>query len=69
MASESSTTGASLTTEQAAEFLALSPYTLATWRGQGKGPTFCKFGKYVTYDPADLIAFRDSTKIRTSGGK
>lgn len=63
-----STPRPSLTTQQAAEFLAVAPKTLVTWRCKGRGPIYSKLGRSVIYDPDDLASFRDSHKVRVSGG-
>ena len=42
------------TTQQAAEYLSLSPNTLNRWRWSGDGPDFCRFGRAVRYRRADL---------------
>jgi len=44
-----------LTNDEAAGFLKLSPRTLEKLRVLGTGPRFCKFGRRVVYDVADLI--------------
>ena len=33
------------------------PSTMATWRSEGRGPAYHKFGKRVLYRGADLNAF------------
>lgn len=38
------------TTDEVAEFLGVSPVTLAQWRGQGRGPGWVKVGRRVRYD-------------------
>lgn len=43
-----------LTNDEAADFLKLSPRTLEKLRVLGTGPRFCKFGRRVVYDAADL---------------
>lgn len=49
--------GRRLTTEQAAQYLALSPNTLMRWRWTGDGPRYLKLGRAVRYDRADLDAY------------
>lgn len=44
-----------LTNAEAAAYLRLSPRTLEKHRVNGGGPRFCKFGRSVRYDLADLI--------------
>lgn len=45
-----------LSTQQASEFFGGSPATatLHIWRGQGRGPRYCKLGGKVRYRLADL---------------
>jgi hypothetical protein len=50
----------SLNENQAAEFLGLSVRTIQTWRVRGGGPRYCKIGRSVRYQRADLAAFRQS---------
>jgi predicted DNA-binding transcriptional regulator AlpA len=41
----------------------LSEQTLANWRYTGiGGPRFCKIGKRILYDPADVRAWLESRK-------
>ena len=42
---------------EAAEYLGLSPKTLARWRWAGKGPVFHKFGSAVRYSIGELESF------------
>jgi predicted DNA-binding transcriptional regulator AlpA len=52
-----------LTPEQVAEFLGMSPRTLATWRYKRRGgPAWCKCGSLVRYRKADVIAWLDGGK-------
>ena len=46
-----------LNESEAAEFLSLSPKTLARWRWSGKPPRFLKIGGAVRYDLKDLQDF------------
>lgn len=48
-----------LTTEEAADRLRHSPYTLIRWRqeGQGHGPKYLKFGRRVLYPVTEIEAF------------
>jgi predicted DNA-binding transcriptional regulator AlpA len=55
-----------LRTEEAAEFLGLSPGTLATWRVRGGGPRYRKLGRVVVYDPTDLRAWLDERIYATT---
>lgn len=43
--------------EEAAEYLRLSPRTLAMMAARGEGPTYARAGKRALYDPADLDAW------------
>jgi hypothetical protein len=54
---------AALNENQAAEFLGLSVRTLQTWRVRGGGPPYCKIGRSVRYQRADLAAFRQSHSV------
>jgi hypothetical protein len=49
----------SLTTANAAKYLALSPSCLAKLRCYGGGPRFCKLGRRVTYRRSDLDVWRE----------
>lgn len=50
-----------LTPEQAAQYLAVSPRTLAKWRSTGENNIpFIKIGKGVKYSPDDLKAYVES---------
>jgi hypothetical protein len=42
---------------QAAEFVRLSPTTLASWRSRKKGPAFVRLGRAIRYRRKDLEAF------------
>ena len=50
----------SLTTEQAAQYLALSTSTLNKWRCYGTGPKFLKLGRAVRYRRLDLDAWLEA---------
>ena len=53
-----------LTTEQAADFLGVSPATLVGWRFHARYPVpYIKIGHNVRYDPADLMAWIESRKV------
>lgn len=51
---------ASLTTEQAAQYLGLSASTLNKWRCYGTGPKFLKLGRAVRYLKPELDAFLEA---------
>lgn len=56
-----------LTTEQAADFLGLSPRTLEDWRYKGGGPRYKKVGRSVRYVKAELIEWvQEGTREHTS---
>lgn len=46
-----------LNQDQAAEFLAVKPSTLNTWRALRKGPKYSKVGRSVRYRKSDLMEF------------
>jgi hypothetical protein len=49
----------------AADYLGLSPATLARWRSRGEqGPVFRKFGGAVRYAVADLEAYANGAEVR-----
>lgn len=47
----------------AANYLGLSPKTLARWRWAGKGPVFHKLGSAVRYSVQELDSFVSSTTV------
>jgi excisionase family DNA binding protein len=40
--------------KEAAEYIKMSTNTLATWRHQGRGPSFIKTGRTVKYSRDDM---------------
>lgn len=57
-----------LTTEQAGEYLAVSPETLRTWRCRGRGPAFVSISaRSVRYRVSDLKTWADSHLV--GGGR
>jgi predicted DNA-binding transcriptional regulator AlpA len=48
----------------AADYLGLSPITLADWRVQGRGPKYVKLGRRVKYDIADLDDYISENKTK-----
>ncbi|MEM1132750.1 MAG: helix-turn-helix domain-containing protein [Pseudomonadota bacterium] len=48
---------------EAAEYLGLSPKTLARWRWAGKGPVFHKLGSAVRYSVEELESFVSSAVV------
>lgn len=57
------TTPALLTTEQAAEWLTVTPAALRAWRTRGGGPAWIKLGNLVRYDVADLRAWLTENRV------
>ena len=55
-----------LSTGEASAFLGLSPRTLDRYRVTGEGPTFFKFGSRVRYWKADLEAWAQSRRRRST---
>lgn len=55
-------------TEAAARYLALSPHSLECYRSLGGGPPFYKFGKFVRYAVADLVAWAASRRCERTVG-
>jgi predicted DNA-binding transcriptional regulator AlpA len=53
-----------LTADEAAKILGLSPSTLAKMRVTGNGPVYCKLGRRVVYRPADLEQWLQSRTTR-----
>ena len=52
-----------LSVEQAAARCGVAPKTLNNWRVLGRGPSFIKAGARVSYDPADIEAWKSSRRI------
>ncbi len=55
-----------MTETEAARLLGLKVATLRRWRWAGKGPRFLKLGGAVRYDPADLEAFIEQSRRRST---
>ena len=55
-----------LNESEAARLLDLRVATLRRWRWSGKGPRFVKLGSAVRYDRADLDAFIDAGRKRST---
>ena len=53
-----------LTADEAAKILGLSPGTLAKMRVTGNGPVYCKLGRRIVYRPADLEQWLQSRTTR-----
>ena len=58
-----------LTTAEAAELLRLQPHTLENMRCLGTGPVFLKLGGRVFYHRADLKAWCERARRRSSSGR
>jgi hypothetical protein len=58
-----------LTTAEAAALFRLKPHTLENMRWQGTGPFFLKLGGRVFYRRADLKAWSDQARRRSSSGR
>ena len=56
----------SLTNDEAADYLRLSPRTLEKQRVIGGGPRFRKFGRRVMYAVADLNVWADSRSFEAT---
>jgi predicted site-specific integrase-resolvase len=54
-----------LNEQEAAQFLRLSPKTMARWRYAGRGPRYRKFGGAVRYHYSDLQSYAEGN---THGG-
>ncbi len=55
-----------LTTEEAAEWLHITPAAMRAWRVRGGGPTYCKVGRGVRYDVVDLRAWLAAQRVAGS---
>ena len=55
-----------LTVRDAADLLSVSPSYLNKLRVTGGGPTYCKIGTRVAYDPADLAEWLTSQRRRST---
>ncbi len=54
-----------LNVKEAAEYLKVSPHTLATWRARKTGPKFVKLGRSVKYPKDCLDTFIKQNLIST----
>lgn len=57
-----------LSNSEAAEFLGMSPDTLARWRWAGIGPAYLKIGRSIKYRRADLEAFLNESRVNPRNG-
>src|SRR3954447_21398878 len=55
-----------LRVQAAADYLSLGVSTLNKLRTYGGGPRYAKLGHTVVYDPADLDAWADQRKVRST---
>ncbi len=55
-----------LTTEEAANYLRLSPRTLEKMRVTGEGPPFRKLGRRVLYVKSDLDAWAEAQRRKST---
>ena len=56
-----------LAQNEAADFLGVSPGTLAVWRCVARYRLpYVKIGRSVRYDAADLVAWMESRKVRAA---
>lgn len=53
-----------LTRDQAAEYLAITPATLARWASRGTGPNFVRVGRLARYRTSDLNDFLSRHEVR-----
>lgn len=52
-----------LTTEQAAAWLGVQPYTLRRWRSDGRGPRWVRVGRLSRYRLDDLAAWAEAQAV------
>lgn len=62
------TTSRWMTPECVQSELHIPKATLATWRVRGGGPPYTKAGARVLYDRADVLAWLEAAKRRTTAG-
>ena len=55
-----------ITEHETAERLSIRVCTLRKWRWEGRGPRFVKIGAAVRYDPADVDAFIEAGRRRST---
>lgn len=53
-----------LSSDEAADFLRVSRYTLPSWRRLGRSPPYRKLGRRVIYSMTDLEAFVETLPRR-----
>ena len=55
-----------LTQDEAAKMLRISSRSLARYRLEGTGPAYMKAGHRVLYRNADILAWLDSRKVKST---
>jgi hypothetical protein len=53
-----------LDTRQASELMGISTVRLESWRRDGEGPPYVKFGRLVKYRRVDLDAYMEAKLVR-----
>ncbi len=48
--------------QETAEFLGVPVQTISVWRLSGRGPRASKVGRYLRYNPADVMAWLEQQK-------
>lgn len=54
------------TSKETAEYLSMSPSTLAHWRTEGRGPVYSKEGKRVHYLKKDIDTWVSENRVMTA---
>jgi DNA-binding transcriptional MerR regulator len=54
------------TVQEVAEYLQVPVQTLHSWRSQGSGPPAKRIGKYLRYQPTDVLAWVDGQQSRAA---
>ena|ERR1044071_5567252 len=52
-----------MTPEQAGVYIKMSPWTLRTYRKEGRGPRFCRIGQRVMYPVKELERWVESMTV------
>jgi hypothetical protein len=55
-----------LSRPDAADYIGVSQYTLATWATRGGGPPFCRVGRRCVYLRTDLDAFLSARRVTST---
>ena len=53
----------------AAAIIGCSVALMRKWRRFGNGPRYCKLGRLVRYEQADIHAFLEAHRVETAGGR